>query len=132
MFPDGTTLKGVAWVTPLIIGFVIAIALIATAALVYVKRAASNLNTTSNKLPVNLTPILFGGRDQGKKTVTPNLREFQLVSGQEGHTQHVNRRRKTVSSISRKNILFPLYFCNQKLFFKSFSLRSVFGVYQIL
>ena len=97
-FPDGTTLKGVAWVTPLIIGFVIAIALIATAALVYVKRAASNLNTTSNKLPVNLTPILFGaGRDQGKKTATPNLREFQLVSGQEGHTQHVNRRRKTVS-----------------------------------
>ena len=121
-----------AWVTPLIIGFVVAIALIATAALVYVKRAASNLNTTSNKLPVNLTPILFGGRDQGKKTVTPNLREFQLVSGQEGHTQHVNRRRKTVSSISRKNILFPLYFCNQKSFFKSFSLRSVFGVYQIL
>ena len=121
-----------AWVTPLIIGFVVAIALIATAALVYVKRAASNLNTTSNKLPVNLTPILFGGREQGKKTVTPNLREFQLVSGQEGHTQHVNRRRKTVSSISRKNILFPLYFCNQKSFFKSFSLRSVFGVYQIL
>ena len=97
MFPDGTTLKGVAWVTPLIIGFVVAIALIATAALVYVKRAASNLSTTSNKLPVNLTPILFGGgRDQGKKTATPNLREFQLVSGQEGHTQHVNRRRKTV------------------------------------
>ena len=89
-----------AWVTPLIIGFVIAIALIATAALVYVKRAASNLNTTSNKLPVNLTPILFGaGRDQGKKTATPNLREFQLVSGQEGHTQHVNRRRKTVRNI---------------------------------
>ena len=102
LLSDGTTLKGVAWVTPLIIGFVVAIALIATAALVYVKRAASNLNTTSNKLPVNLTPILFGGRDQGKKTVTPNLREFQLVSGQEGHTQHVNRRRKTVSSISRK------------------------------
>ena len=107
-----------AWVTPLIIGFVVAIALIATAALVYVKRAASNLNTTSNKLPVNLTPILFGGRDQGKKTVTPNLREFQLVSGQEGHTQHVNRRRKTVSSISRKKIffLFPLYYCKRKLF----------------
>lgn len=111
-----------AWVTPLIIGFVVAIALIATAALVYVKRAASNLNTTSNKLPVNLTPILFGGRDQGKKTVTPNLREFQLVSGQEGHTQHVNRRRKTVSSISRKKIfLFPLYFCKRKLFVIFFS-----------
>ena len=102
-----------AWVTPLIIGFVVAIALIATAALVYVKRAASNLNTTSNKLPVNLTPILFGGRDQGKKTVTPNLREFQLVSGQEGHTQHVNRRRKTVSSISRKKIFcFHFIFVN--------------------
>ena len=86
-----------SWVTPLIIGFVVAIALIATAALIYVKRAASNLTSTTNKLPVNLTPILFGGRDTGKKTATPNLREFQLVSGQEGHAPHVNRRRRTVS-----------------------------------
>ena len=96
---DDPSLKGVAWVTPLIIGFVVAIALIATAALIYVKRVASSVGTASNKLPVNLTPMLFSGRDHGKKTTTPNLREFQLVSGQEGHTPHVSsgRRRRTVS-----------------------------------
>ena len=78
---EGAALKGVAWLTPLVIGFVIVIAMIATAALVYVRKAAATNNVQRGKFPVNLTPVLFHGRDSGKKnSATPTFREFQLVS----------------------------------------------------
>ena len=76
-----SSLKGVAWVTPLVIGFVIVVAMIATAALVYVRKAA-NTNSTINsaKFPVNLTPVLFSGRGDPvkKNSTTPTFREFQV------------------------------------------------------
>ena len=84
--------KGVAWITPLIIGFVVVVALIATAALVYVRKAAS-ANTATHKFPVNLTPIMFNS-GRGKKSApssAPTFREFQLVS--ENHAHNIQRRR---------------------------------------
>ncbi len=97
---EGASLKGVAWVTPLVIGFVVVIAIIATAALIYVRKANSVNNANSNKFPVNLTPVLFDGRDHVKKhSTTPTFREFQLIS--EGHnhanTRRERRNKKTVS-----------------------------------
>ena len=63
------------------IGFVIVVAMIATAALVYVRKAA-NTNSTINsaKFPVNLTPVLFSGRGDPvkKNSTTPTFREFQV------------------------------------------------------
>ncbi len=63
-------IKGAAWITPLVIGFVIAVAIIATAALVYVRRSAlvntihsrSGQDAKQARLPINLTPIFFGGK----------------------------------------------------------------------
>ena len=65
------------------IGFVIVVAMIATAAcaLVYVRKAANTKSTiNSAKFPVNLTPVLFSGRsDPVKKNLTtPTFREFQI------------------------------------------------------
>ena len=72
-----------AWVTPLVIGFVIVVAMIATAALIYVRKAATtnSSHVNSAKFPVNLTPVLFSGRgDPVKKnsSTTPTFREFQV------------------------------------------------------
>ena len=77
---------------PYFTGFVVVVALIATAALIYVRKAA-NTNSTAHKFPVNLTPIMFtSGR--GKKpapSAAPTFREFQLVS--ENHSHNMQRRR---------------------------------------
>ena len=70
-----------AWVTPLVIGFVIVVAMIATAALIYVRKAATtNSAVNSAKFPVNLTPVLFSGRGDPvkKNAATPTFREFQV------------------------------------------------------
>ena len=103
---SSSSLKGVAWVTPLVIGFVVVIALIATAALIYVRKAAGANNANSNKFnPVNLTPVLFNSRDSKKSTATPTFREFQLVSQGHAHLRRGDRRKKAVSIWGISNTL---------------------------
>ena len=99
----GAAIEGVVWVTPLVIGFVVVIAMIATAALIYVRKAA-NANNNAAKFPVNITPVLFNTREHPKKnSATPTFREFQLVS--EGHAHGSMRRKKTVSIWGISNTL---------------------------
>ena len=73
-------------------GFVVVVALIATAALIYVRKAAAT-NATAHKFPVNLTPMMFNsgrGKKPAPSAAIPTFREFQLVS--ENHS-HMQRRR---------------------------------------